>query len=161
VYKSVKHFITQKKSGQVLVAPDRHIQRKDALSMNTPILQQSADVVTRSIAYTFGQRDAQEGQVFCPEMVFLQRAQQVEYAKGYESVSGPTVATVQFTGSVIPAPVVTPNYKVNDRERVRRTDSNVERIFQANAARDRRIARAAEETAAFLGGMFAGDIVFA
>ena len=129
--------------------------------MNTPILQQSADVVTRSIAYTFGQRDAQEGQVFAPEAIFLQRAQQVEYSLGYESISGPTVATVQFTGSVIPAPITVPNYKANGRERVRRTDSNVERIFQANAARDRRIARAAQETAAFLGGAYAGDIVFA
>ena len=128
--------------------------------MNTPIVSQSPAVKT-SIAFQFGQRDAQDGQVFCPEAVFLQRAQQVEYARGFERVSGPTVATAQFTGSVIPAPIVVPNYKVNDRERVRRTDSNVERIFQANAARDRRIARAVEESAAFLGGMFAGDIVFA
>ena len=115
----------------------------------------------QSIAFQFGQEDAQNGVVFAPEAIFVQRAQQVEYSKGYESVTGPTVATVQFTGSVIPAPIVTPNYKANGRERVRRTDSNVERIFQANAARDRRIARAAQETAAFLGGAYAGDIVFA
>jgi hypothetical protein len=128
--------------------------------MNTSIVSQSLAVKT-SIAFRFGQRDAQEGQVFAPEAIFLQRAQQVEYSLGYESITGPTVATAQFTGSVTPAPITVPHYRRDGGEYTRCTDSNVERIFQANAARDRRIARAAEESAAFLGGMFAGDIVFA
>jgi len=113
-----------------------------------------------SVAYRFGQQDAQAGKTLCPEAIFISRSQQVAYAAGYEAVAGITTVTAQFTGSVIPAPLIVPNLKVNDRERVRRTDSNVARIFSASAAQSNRLARMAEETAAFL-GVDSGEIIFA
>jgi len=125
------------------------------------MLHQSAVEVTTSVAYTFGGQDATSGQAFAPECIFIQRRDQVEYSRGYEAITGPTFATVQFTGSTIPTPITVPNLKrTSGGEFVRRTDANVQRIFQANAARDRRIAQAAQETAAFLNGILDGDIIF-
>jgi hypothetical protein len=125
--------------------------------MNTSIVAQTSSTT----AFRFGAEDATSGKPCVPEMVFLQRSQQVAYALGYEAITGPTFATVQFTGSIIPAPIVVPNLKrTSGGEFVRRTDANVQRIFSANAARDRRIAQAAQETASFLNGALDGDIIF-
>jgi hypothetical protein len=128
--------------------------------MNNPMLPQP-QVSKLSVAFQFGTEDATSGAAFAPEMVFIQRRDQVEYSRGYEAVAGVSTFTAAFTGSVISTPVVVPNYRRNDNEFVRRTDQNVTRIFQANAARDRRIERAMEETASFLGGVLAGDCIFA
>ena len=129
------------------------------VSAVSPTVNTSVPALT-PMAFRFGAEDAVAGKPCVPEMVFIGRADQIEYAKGFESITGPTFATVQFTGSTVPAPIIVPNLKVNDRERVRRTDSNVERIFQASAAQAKRLARMAEETAAFL-GYDDGEIIFA
>lgn len=126
--------------------------------MNTSILPQ---INTECAAYRFGQADAEAGKPCDPEMVFLARRDQIIYAAGYESISAPTLTTCQFTGSEMPAPIVTPNYKRNDREYTRRTDENVQRIFQMATARDKKLQALADKTAAFMGGIFEGDVIFA
>lgn len=120
-----------------------------------------ATLNTQSVAFQFGQRDALRNEPCVPEMIFIARKDQVDYCAGYESVKGVSATTRQFTGSELPQPIIVANLKANGRERVRRTDGNVATIFQAGAARDRRIQRAIEETAAFLNGALAGDIIFA
>lgn len=65
-----------------------------------------APSMVNSIAFQFGVEAAQCGEACVPEMVFIQRSEQIKFATGYESVSGPTFATVQFTGSEMPKPVV-------------------------------------------------------
>lgn len=52
--------------------------------------------------YLLGQLDAQDGQNCLPEMYFVKRSQQVEYAQGWESVAGPDLLSVGFTGSALP-----------------------------------------------------------
>ena len=72
--------------------------------MNT--LSQSPATVnaSNSVAFRFGIEAAQRGEPCVPEMVFIQRTEQVKFALGYESITGATFATVQFTGSTLPAP---------------------------------------------------------
>ncbi len=102
-----------------------------------------------STAYIFGQRDAQAGKPCKAAEVFAQSKEQAEYTAGHSSRCNAATA------------VVAPHYKRDDGEFVRRTDSNVERIFQLAEARDKRIDAMREETASFMGGIFAGDILFA
>jgi hypothetical protein len=60
--------------------------------------------VKQSVAFQFGAQDAQRGEPCVPECIFIQRQQQVEYATGWESQSGATATTAQFTGSPLPKP---------------------------------------------------------
>lgn len=62
--------------------------------MNSKIV---AQVNPNSTAYQFGRRDARDGQPCVPEMFFVQRVRQIEYATGYESVRGVTPTTAYFT----------------------------------------------------------------
>jgi hypothetical protein len=48
------------------------------------------------IPFIYGAQDAASGLACVPEMIFVQRADQVNYAAGYASVSGPTLTTQQF-----------------------------------------------------------------
>lgn len=128
--------------------------------MNT---SQYTTTTTQSVAYRFGVEAAQRGEPCDPEIVFIQRAEQIKFAAGYESAAGVTLTTSFFTGSELPKPttVTVPNYRSNDRERVRRTDNNVARIFQMATAHDKRLQAMADKTAAFMGGIFEGDVIFA
>ncbi len=67
--------------------------------MNQSIVPQTSS----TIAFTFGQADANSGKPCVPEMIFIQRRDQAEYAKGYEAITGPTFATAQFTEAEIVA----------------------------------------------------------
>lgn len=64
--------------------------------MNTIVAQNRSKV-----AYTFGTSDARHGASFCPEMYYTHKDDKREYALGYESITGPTFATVQFTRSIM------------------------------------------------------------
>ena len=66
-------------------------------------LHQSAVEVTHTVAFQFGTADATHGASFCPEMYFTNRLDKIDYAKGFESVTGPTFATAQFTDAEIEA----------------------------------------------------------
>ncbi len=89
-----------------------HIQERDSLSMNNPIVPQTSS----TLAYTFGQQDAQAGKTLCPEAIFIQRSQQVDYALGYEAVAGVTVFTAQFTDAEIVAEAEDYEEDMLDRE---------------------------------------------
>ncbi len=80
--------------------------------MNTPIVAQTSSTV----AYTFGTADAKHGASFAPEMYFTNRLDKREYALGYESVTGPTFATVQFTDAEIIAEAEDLEEDMLDRE---------------------------------------------
>jgi hypothetical protein len=51
-----------------------------------------------------GVKAAQEGSACVPETLYVRRQDQVNFAFGFESVSGPTFTTAQFTGSPLPQP---------------------------------------------------------
>jgi hypothetical protein len=107
--------------------------------MNSTIVTHRS-INQQSVAFQFGQRDAQAGAICCPEMVFLARQQQVEYAAGYEAIKGVTPTTRQFTGNALPAPVIVPQLKRNsDREFVRKIDGNIDAIFKAAERHTRRL----------------------
>ena len=55
--------------------------------------------VGTSIPFIYGAQDAATGMACVPEMVFVTRKDQCDYAAGFESISGPTFATNQFLGS--------------------------------------------------------------
>jgi len=128
--------------------------------MNSPILPHPQSPVVTSTAFRFGVEDAQQGDAFAPEAIFAQRQQQIEYSLGFESVRGISEATSQFTSSTVPNQVIVPNYKANDRERVRRTDNDVTRIFQLAESRDRRLDDMIARTAAEF-PWATGDIILA
>lgn len=106
-------------------------------------------VTTKSISFQFGERNALAGTVRNPSDVFLQKADQAEYAAGVASVNKP-------------APIIVPNYKRNGgREYVRKTDSlcyeqQVKMIEARQARIDRMIALTASLTPEY-----AGDILWA
>jgi len=119
---------------------------------------------SNSYAFKLGAQAAQNGDACVPECIFVSRRQQVDFAAGFESVSGPTFVTAQFTGSEVPAPVapiIVPNYRRNDREFVRRIDGAADTMFKADAARCTRIDKMLAATAAFLGVDAEPDIIFA
>jgi hypothetical protein len=61
--------------------------------MNATIVPQVTPLLS---PYAVGQLDAQEGKLAIPELYFVKRLDQCEYATGYESISGPTLTTRQF-----------------------------------------------------------------
>jgi hypothetical protein len=117
-------------------------------------LHQSAVSVIRTIAYTFGEESAQRGEPFAPEAWFLQRQQQVEFAHGFESIRGVTLATAQFTGSPLPKPPAT----VAATKRT--AEATWRRIVEASEAHARHLDAARKLTAAIT-GIDNGDICFA
>lgn len=52
-----------------------------------------------SIPYIWGAQDAAAGQPCVPEMQWVRRSDQRDYAAGFASVSGPTMVTRQFVGA--------------------------------------------------------------
>jgi hypothetical protein len=80
------------------------------------MLHQSAVEVTHTVAYNFGCTDATSGNACVPEMVFIRRADQVEYALGFESITGPTLTTAQFTDAQIAAEAEDLEEDMLDRE---------------------------------------------
>lgn len=115
--------------------------------------------VSFNLAHKLGAEDASDGNPFNPS-IFTNSEDAADYAAGYESVKGVSEATRQFIGSTLPKPIIVPNYKTNDRERIRRIDMDANAIFRASEQRAKRIARAMAETAAFL-GVDDGEILFA
>lgn len=114
-----------------------------------------------SWAHQVGVNDAQDNAPFAPEFWFASPTQKRDYALGFESVKGVSVATAQFTGNVVPAPIQVPNYKRNvGREFIRRIDSDVAAIFKANEAHDKRMQAILDKTAA-LSPEYAGDFLWA
>ncbi len=69
--------------------------------MNTIVAQTKSVVTAADLPRIFGQNDARHGASFCPEMYHTHKDDKREYALGYESVTGPTFATVQFTGTIM------------------------------------------------------------
>lgn len=69
--------------------------------MNTTIVAEAPDVVTRTVAYTFGIEDALRGALCVPEMWFYRRADKCAYAEAFASVNGHTLTTRQILGEVV------------------------------------------------------------
>ena len=108
-----------------------------------------------SLAFTLGAEDAKDGNPFAPEMYFAHPDDIADYAGGYESVKGVTLTTAQFTGSPLPiAAVATP------KRRPRTSEATWQNIVSATEAHDARIDAALDATAAFMGGIYAGDLLF-
>jgi hypothetical protein len=124
--------------------------------MNTNIVTPTS----HSVAFQFGQQDAQRGEPCVPEAIFVRRADQVEYCRGYEAVSGVTLTTAQFTGSPLPQRVQVAHKRRDGGEYLRWTDLCAEKSLKASAARNKRIAAMIDLTAKLLPEM-AGDIIFA
>jgi hypothetical protein len=80
------------------------------------MLHQSAVEVPTTVAYTFGTADARHGASFCPEMYFVRHEDKCQYAAGYESITGPTFATAQFTDAEIVAEAEDLEEDMLDRE---------------------------------------------
>lgn len=58
-----------------------------------------------SLAFQMGAREAHAGEPCVPEMLFVRRQDQIDFAAGWESVNGVTITTAQFTNSPLPVPV--------------------------------------------------------
>lgn len=56
-----------------------------------------------SFAFQIGKLDAEDGVGCVPEMYFARRDQIVDYALGYESVTGPTLLSQQILATVATA----------------------------------------------------------
>lgn len=50
-------------------------------------------------AYRIGAIDAQLGDIACPEMYYRNPMQKQAYCRGYQSIKGATLTTVQFLGA--------------------------------------------------------------
>lgn len=91
----------------------------------------------------FGQQDARAGATCVPEMYFVRHADKVAYCHGYESVSGPTLTTAQFTGSEMPQPAPVAkahNWHAHNLDRgsrhLRRIDAIFERTLRESGVAD-------------------------
>ena len=70
-----------------------------SLPVSAPVVNSTTWFVpTVSVAYTFGEQDAREGLVCCPEMYFTHSDDKRDYAAGFASVAGETVTTRFFLG---------------------------------------------------------------
>ena len=70
---------------------------------STTVRKPQTFAVGATIPYMWGAQDAAAGLACVPEMQWVRRTDQVEYAAGYASVAGDTYVTRQFLGG--PAPV--------------------------------------------------------
>lgn len=61
-----------------------------------------ADALT---PFQLGALDAEQGELCVPEMYFARRSQMIEYAHGYESITGPDLLSSSFTGNL---PILNP-----------------------------------------------------
>lgn len=113
--------------------------------MNT-LAQQPAAVNAQSVAFRFGKEAAQRGESCVPEMIFVARRDQINFAAGYEAVNGVNFTTAQFTGSALPKP--------------RTAQATAERVFQKLTARGNRLEAMLAKTAAETPEC-AGDILWA
>lgn len=111
-----------------------------------------------TVAFQLGSADASMNEPCVPESIFVRRCDQVAYATGYESVSGPTFATAQFTGSKVAEPH--PEGSRAPTKQHNWGDYNAKRSMERIAAHQRKVEAAYEMTAEFLGGVLEGDIIF-
>lgn len=110
--------------------------------------------VNQSVAFQFGVRDAQAGNIRDPQKVFTGKKEQDDYAAGVVSVTG-------ANDKPVVAPIIVPNYKANGKERVIRTASDATKELKASATQANRIQRMLALTAEFLGPNAEADIIFA
>lgn len=121
--------------------------------MNTTKYTTTATKInTASVAFRFGVEAAQRDEACVPETIFIARKDQINFAAGFESISGITEVTAQFTGSALPT--ATPAKAHNWH------DHNAKRAIAAVEAQQRQMRRAYEMTAEFMGGIYEGDILF-
>lgn len=64
--------------------------------------QTAADGMKSNLdAYALGQLDAEQGELCCPEIYFVKRIDMAAYAHGFEDIAGPTLLSVNWTGSTL------------------------------------------------------------
>lgn len=71
-----------------------------AINLNTKLITAADHYPATTAAFRLGAYAAQLGEICCPESLFVFIQDKRDFCKGYASVAGATLTTVQFLGKV-------------------------------------------------------------